>query len=45
VSEEEKERRLEGLERSIKILMALVLVSLSCSIVALIIVIAVLLTT
>jgi hypothetical protein len=45
VAEEEKERRLEGLERNVKILMALVLVSMSCSLAALIIVIAVLLTT
>ena len=43
--EEEMERRIEGLERSIKMLLALVLVSLSCSLAALGIVVVVLLTT
>jgi hypothetical protein len=45
MSEEEMERRFEGLERSIKMLLALVLVSLSCSLAALAIVDVVLLTT
>jgi hypothetical protein len=45
VAEEKLERRLEGLDRSIKILIALVLVSLTCSLAALIIVVVVLLTT
>ena len=43
--EEEMERRFEGMERSIKMLLALVLVSLTCSLAALAIVVIVLLTT
>ena len=43
--EEEMERRIEDLDRSIKILLALVLVSLSCSLAALAVVVGVLLTT
>jgi hypothetical protein len=43
VAEEEMERRLKNLERTFKIMMVLVLVNLSCSLLALIIVIAVLL--
>lgn len=41
---EDMERRLKNLERAFKILMVLVLVNLSCSLFALIIVVAVLLT-
>jgi hypothetical protein len=43
VAEEEMERRVKSLERTIRIMMVLVLVNLSCSLFALIIVIAVLL--
>ena len=43
MAEEEMERRLKNLERTFKIMMVLVLVNLSCSLFALIIVIAVLL--
>ncbi|HUU62974.1 MAG TPA: hypothetical protein VMX96_03525 [Dehalococcoidia bacterium] len=43
MAEEEMERRLKNLERAFKIIMVLVLVNLSCSLFALIIVIAVLL--
>jgi hypothetical protein len=43
VAEEEMERRVKSLERTFKIMMVLVLVNLSCSLFALIIVIAVLL--
>ncbi len=43
--EEEMERRFEGMERNIKMLLALVLVSLTCSLAALAIVVVVLLTT
>ena len=45
MAEEKTERRLEGLERNFKILLALILVSLSCSLVALIIALVVLLIT
>lgn len=45
MSEEEMERRIEGMERNIKMLLALVLVSLSCSLAALAITVVVLLTT
>jgi len=44
VAEEEMERRLQGLERNVKIIMVLALVSLSCSLAALMITIFVLLT-
>lgn len=43
MTEEEMERRLKNLERTFKIMMVLVLVNLSCSLFALIIVVAVLL--
>ena len=43
MAEEQIERRLKSLERAFKIMMVLVLVNLSCSLFALIIVIAVLL--
>ena len=43
--EEEMERRIEGMERNIKMLLAMVLVSLSCSLASLAIVVVVLLTT
>ncbi len=43
MAEEDMERRLKSLERTFKIMMVLVLVNLSCSLFALIIVIAVLL--
>ena len=43
--EDEMERRIEGMERNIKMLLALVLVSLSCSLAALAITVVVLLTT
>jgi hypothetical protein len=44
VAQEEMERRLKSLERAFKILMVLVLVNMSCSLFALIIVVVVLLT-
>ena len=44
MAEEQMERRLKSLERAFKIMMVLVLVNLSCSLFALIIVIAVLLS-
>ncbi|MFQ5987933.1 MAG: hypothetical protein ACE5H6_03690 [Dehalococcoidia bacterium] len=43
--QEKAERRLEGLERNFKIILALILISLSCSLVALLIALVVLLTT
>ena len=43
MAEEEMERRLEGLERTFKIIMVLALVSLSCSLAALTVTIFVLL--
>ena len=43
--EEKMESRIEGMERNIKMLLALVLVSLSCSLAALAITVVVLLTT
>lgn len=43
--QEKVERRLTGLERSFKILLALILISLSASLVALLIALVVLLTT
>lgn len=42
---EKAERRLEGLERNFKILLALILISLSCSLVALLIAFVMLLIT
>lgn len=45
MAEEKVERRIESLERNFKILLALILTSLSCSLVALTIALAVLLTT
>jgi hypothetical protein len=46
MAEEKKvESRLEGLERSAKILLALILTSLSCSLVALLLALVTLLTT
>ena len=44
MAEEEMERRLKGLEQTFKIMMVLILVSLSCSLAALTITIFVLLT-
>jgi hypothetical protein len=45
MSEEKVENRLAGLERNSKILLALILTSLSCSLAALILALVVLLTT
>ena len=45
MAEENTESRLASLERNVKITLAMVLVSLSCSLIALIIVLVVLFTT